>query len=265
MNRPDSGVLLLVALLAALGMVSAVNPSLDPAVRFGLAVLLVCLLPGYASTAVLFHGRSVDVPERAVLSVGLSLGSAVLGGLLLNLTPRGLTAVNWAALLGGSTILMCTVVLSARLLEAWRRPRAPEAVRRPGPASRRPGAAQVMPILLLVGSFAIVVGAVALAQAGVRDQPRDPFTELWLLPGAGQGQAVVGIRNAERTDLRGRLELTVDGAVVAEFAEIDLGPGETWERTVRVAGPVSPNPIIASLYREETPDAVFRLVRLWPS
>ena len=260
MNRSEFGKLILVGVLASAGMFSAATPSLDPAVRFGLAVLLVCVLPGYAATAILFHGRPVDVAERTALSLGLSLGIAVLGGLVLNLTPRGLTAATWAVLLGGSTIVMSTIALWARLREGLQRPR-------PQVAWRRQGATHVMPILLLVASLAIMVGAVTFAQAGVRDQPRDPFTELWLVPGPGpgQGEAVLGIRNFQGTDLRGRVEVTLGGAVVAEFADIDLGDGETWERTVRITSPTTPDPLVASLYREETPDVVFRLVRLWPS
>lgn len=84
--------LTLVAALAALASAFVlVWPLADLPLRAPVGLALVLFLPGYALVAALFPGRDgPGLPLRAALSVGLSLVTALLIGIVLNLSPWGL-------------------------------------------------------------------------------------------------------------------------------------------------------------------------------
>ncbi|HCI79328.1 MAG TPA: hypothetical protein DHW02_06535, partial [Ktedonobacter sp.] len=79
-----------------------------------LALPLVLVLPGYALTSALFPERAFPVSQRLVFSIALSLVTAVLGGLLIDVTPFGLQTDSWAGILGGITLCACVVTLIRR-------------------------------------------------------------------------------------------------------------------------------------------------------
>lgn len=248
--------LLLVGLLAAGGIVSALTPSLEGTVRFVLALLMVSVLPGYAATAVLFEHESLRTGTLVAMTLGLSLSIAAVGGVVLHLTPWGLVTETWAVLLGGSTLL-----LSAIALARWAsvRPRPP----RPAVSWSRPAAGSVMAVVLLGVSVAITAGAIGVAQSGVRAQPRDPFTELWLVPREFAGEVVLGVRNMEGTALRGRLTVTSGTETLADFPDLDLAPEVSFERTLRYDPEAAPDRIVARFFRDDAPDVAYRSVELW--
>src|SRR5919205_467104 len=68
---------------------------IDPSVlRPLLAVPLVLFLPGFALTVILFERERLGIPERLMLSVGLSVALTALVGLLLNWTRLGLWTMS---------------------------------------------------------------------------------------------------------------------------------------------------------------------------
>src|SRR5260370_189481 len=91
-------------IVAVLNVVWVLLHSSVPVVGIILALPLVLVLPGYTLTEVLFRKRSLNAPERLVLSLGLSLAIDVLSGLFLNVLLVGLQATSWAVLLGLLTV-----------------------------------------------------------------------------------------------------------------------------------------------------------------
>ena len=68
------------------GIVNTFLPYLDrvPVIRVILACLLVFFLPGFAWTLVIFYWRRINLIERAVLSIGISIASITLSVFALN-------------------------------------------------------------------------------------------------------------------------------------------------------------------------------------
>lgn len=86
-----SDLTLVAALTAVASAFVLVWPLADLPLRAPIGLALVLFLPGYALVAALFPGRDgPGLPLRAALSVGLSLVTALLIGLVLNLSPWGL-------------------------------------------------------------------------------------------------------------------------------------------------------------------------------
>src|SRR5487761_1406238 len=104
-----------------------------PGLREVAGLLLVLVFPGYALSALAVPAvpawfRQVNpLLWRGMWTVGLSLAAAVALGLLLNLTPDGLTRTSWA-------VSLAALTLAAAAAAAWRR-------RRRGPAGRLSGGA----------------------------------------------------------------------------------------------------------------------------
>lgn len=247
--------LLLVMAAAALALGLAFLPLGDSALRLVFGLPLALLLPGYALTAAAFPLRALSLPEQVLLSLGLSLALAALGGLLLNLTPWGLQAGTWALLLGGAT-------LGAGGLALWRQSRQALALpkRVPLGLSARQG--------FLLGLAALIaLGALGLARFGASQQATPGFTQLWILPAeaAGDNTVRLGISSHEAAAARYKLQIKAAGAVVGEWPSIALDPGGRWETTIALptsrerAGTVE-----ALLYRADDPDTVYRRGALAP-
>ena len=64
-----------------------------PVITVPLGILAVLAAPGMVLQQALFPGKTIGTAERVMLTLGLSVVVAVLGGLLLNLTDPGLTPV----------------------------------------------------------------------------------------------------------------------------------------------------------------------------
>ena len=87
-----------------------------PAIRAILGVLLVFFLPGFAWTYVLF--RRVNIIERLVLSIGLSIVLVTLSLIVLHVL-FGMSITGNNALL---TIIVITIIaVAVILLKRWRR------------------------------------------------------------------------------------------------------------------------------------------------
>jgi Protein of unknown function (DUF1616) len=234
-RNTDLAVTAAVTVAAALvtGLIAGGGPGIAW-LRVLAGVPLVLALPGYALTAFGLPGRSPrgfsPLLWRGLWTVGLSLAVAVLGGLVLNLTPAGLTRVSWAILLAGVTILALAVT-------AWLRTRS---LRTSSPRSSSPrsgrGWRPTRPTGVAAGyavaALALAGGATWLAVASGGWQQTPAFAQLWLVPGTTTtGTATLGVRSAYPDARAFRLVLK-NGTRQEGAWDFTLTPGQTWRRTI---------------------------------
>lgn len=241
------------ALIAPLSAGVAASPELPPVVRALSGVLVLLPLTGYSLTRALFRPLELHPAERVALALGLAASTAILGGFILHVSPLGLTAGSWAALLAGETLL---ALLIAALREAGTAREAVTQRQAPLPGtlatSRAPGGRRGLldpsQLALLATAAVLTVSAVLLARVGAAEQPYPGFTQLWLLPGE-DGTVTLGVRNEEGQRAAYELELIVDGRVQERPVRIDLPDGGQVERVERIISTAATVPVEARLFR----------------
>jgi uncharacterized membrane protein len=246
--------LIVAVIIAVLNVVWVLLHSSAPVVGIILALPLALVLPGYTLTEVLFRKRSLNAPERLVLSLGLSLAIDVLSGLFLNVLPVGLQATSWAVLLG-----LLTVVFS--LLAAY--------LRRGVPASG------TQPLRFRLSIYQGILFGLAISVAilsfvyidiGVIQQPHPGFTQLWMLPEVQAGKSCdirLGVRSFESTSVKYRITMTMNGVPAITWPSVVLAPQEEWDRLVPIPPTAAEQVYIEGrLYRLDKPAAVYREVHV---
>ena len=226
-----------------------------PVIRLLGALPLVFFLPGYALGAALLPRRFFGLPERVLLSLGLSLIIVALGGLVLYWLGASLQAGTWALALSGFTVC-------ASAIAWWRRSRS-HSTDEPLPklhfnVSRRDG--------LLVGlAMLVAIAAIGLARMPTPPKGVTGYTLLWMIP-AGDGNANdyrLGVNSNEFSAGSYRLQLMLDGQVLREWPALQLAPGESWEIQIELPSDrVGVGSVEAKLYRLDNPDVVYRQVKL---
>jgi uncharacterized membrane protein len=246
--------LIAVVTIAVLNVVWVLLHSSAPVVGIILAFPLALVLPGYTLTEVLFRKRSLNAPERLVLSLGLSLAIDVLSGLFLNVLPVGLQATSWAVLLG-----LLTVVFS--LLAVY--------LRRGVPASGTQPLRFRLSIYqgILFGlAISVAILSFVYIDVGVIQQPHPGFTQLWMLPEVQAGKSCdvrLGVRSFESTSVTYRITMTMNGAPVITWPSVVLAPQEEWDRLVPMPPTAAEEVYIeGQLYRLDKPAAVYREVHV---
>ena len=246
--------LIVITILAVLNVVFALLPIHNLVIGIALALPLVFISPGYALTEALFHKRSLDASHRFLLSLGLSLVTDVLCGLILNLLPAGFKAGSWATLLG-----LLTAVLS--LLATF--------LRKQEPANGRHPMRFHLPIYggVLFGlAISIAVASILYAYIGVQQQPHPGFTQFWMLPSVQTGKKCavrLGVNSFESTSVTYRIAMTINGTEVTSWPSILLAPQQEWNRVVSVTAATSVSVFIdARLYRLDKPGTLYREVRV---
>ncbi|MEA2623947.1 MAG: hypothetical protein QOH61_2857 [Chloroflexota bacterium] len=244
----------------------------------GIALLLV--LPGFGLQLALFPGPRLDRTERVVMSLGLSLCLAIVGGFLLNWSTSGLTAPSWGLLLGGVTALFAGVAwLRLSASAAGRAATAAAAgsgtsdeplakpVEAPGPpgpsfagldaqGARRP--IPMFQLAMLGAAVVFVLAALGVARFGLAEQPRPGYTELWLMEESSATAVRVGFANHEGATTTYHLTVTVDGQPLRQLTVPALANGEAWEQVLDVpqasigssTGPAGVPEVAAALFRE---------------
>lgn len=254
-----------VALVAAL--VSTAFGGQSNLVKAALGVPFVLFLPGYALAAVLLPDARTGLAERVAVSVGLSIAFAALGGLLLNFLPAGLTAASWRFLLLG-------VTLSAAGYALWRR----ETQRIPGPgrlvvrvsvreAALVTSAALLIGLALGLSALGISPTSAGAPSTGSASADTGAFTQMWAIPQqtgtSGDGQRViqVGLRNYEGASVTYRVTLEAGGNIFAEWPQVTIRNGESWQAQALVPGNLGNQDVTANAYREGDPTP-YRHVRV---
>jgi uncharacterized membrane protein len=241
----------------------------DTAFLAVLALPFVFVLPGYTFLAATFPKRAFGVMDIILYSIGGSLAIVILGGLLLNLTPFGLEARSWSALLGG-------FVICASIVAFVRQRRGTEPS---GESSERlafavRSLATVAPrAWLLYGlAAAITIGSIVANTISAKQQETaQGYTDLWILPAdsADQKRAVVlGVNNMQPTTMSYTLVVSVNGKEARRWETITLQPRQRWQATLALssgggASGGGGERVEAALYRSSAPSAPYRHVTLW--
>jgi hypothetical protein len=206
-----------------------------PGIRVVAGVFLVLVLPGYAlSTLVVpagsgWAGHVNPALWRGIWTAGLSLAVTVLGGLLLNLTPVGLTRMTWALSLSALTML-------AVAASAWQRHQRSQAVDRAPAAPAASGTPPRLRIVVAYGlaSLAITATAIGLAVASAGWQHSPGFAQLWRVPArstVASGEATLGVRSGYQGTERFHLVLRRGAHAIGTW-DFSLGAGRSWQRAV---------------------------------
>lgn len=222
-------------------------------VRVIAAVPLTLFLPGYAIAAVCFVPRELAPPKLWTLSVGISLMVLVLGALLLNVFPFGLTTLSWAVLLVLVIVACCWAAARRRGRPAQRQ------------STRLSGRPSPLGAGLVALAVVISIGALVLAQRPLSAGNAVGFTALWMLPANSQEQAVVvGVLSSEQDPTAYTLEVTQGRKGRPATYQVSLGPGE--EKTFEIPVPRRPGGkahVVASLYLANQPGHLYRRVTTW--
>jgi hypothetical protein len=242
---------------AAAAVLCALIAALVPVelIRVIAALPLTLYLPGFALIAASFDGEDLPPLKRATIEVGTSLILLVLGAFILNVFPFGLTTASWA-------LLLALLVVAGCAWAARRRGRAEAAERPSFAAIVRPTTRSVV----MVGA-AVLIGAasIALAQKPLPAKHVDGYTALWMLPTDAEEEAlVIGVQSNEQDTAAYRLRVSLGRESQARTYRVKLDPGE--ERIFKLEVPESSGGrtrAVASLYREDRPDRLFRRVTRW--
>jgi uncharacterized membrane protein len=223
---------------------------------FGLPLILV--IPGYALTALLWGRHQLGAPERAVLSIGISLALAALSALLLDWTPLGIGG-------GQQTLLLGLVALVAIVAVVLRDLRHRDDRRESGAGGApRPFASFKWRQAILLGvAVAIVASAVAYSAHSALRPRGTGFTQSWIhMQDAKAGVVDIGLENDELQAETYRLQLTVDKRPVNEWRDVRLEPGQQW--STKLSLPESRGQGVTELvvYRSDQPTTVYRKVQL---
>jgi hypothetical protein len=231
------------------GVTGAYVPVLS--VVCGIALTLV--IPGYALGAALFRPGTLGTLERLLISVGMSVALAVLGGLALNLLPVGLQTVSWSLLLGGVALLALLVALIRRHATPLE----------PLDLHLRP-----IQMALLGGALTLMLAAAIISILGAAAQYSGSAAQLWMLPGAvvnEQQTVTIGVDNLGATPLEGSLLVTLGGQVLETLPPLTLDSGAKWQSTLtlpRVSG-TSPVLLEVQLQGIGISTSLTRHVSLW--
>lgn len=184
-------------------------------VPLGLVAALIA--PGVALLA-LFARRELRGFPGVALVAAASLGTLVLGGLILNLLPWGLTPLSWA--IGLLVITLATSALAARSGFALFGGSLPTA---------RMSPATIVKVAVCVVLAGVTVGvAVTSQQAADRAQP---LTELWLTDVDHDSDVTVNLRNGEGGSRDYRVSVQVnDQDIVSQ--DVTVADGSTWSEPV---------------------------------
>ncbi|MFH1015401.1 MAG: DUF1616 domain-containing protein [Chloroflexota bacterium] len=232
--------LLLNAVTVLLVLAITLLPS--SALRFILGVPFLLFAPGYALIAALFpRKKQIDTIERIAYSLGFSVATVALIGLLLNYTP-------WGVRLYPVLISIAFFVLAMSVIAWYRWYRLPETERfqvtwrLPIPWKAEKGIDRTLSITL----FAVIVIALGTFLYGIlAPGVGEKFTEFYILGAEGKaadypkeltpGKAdsvTVGLINREQTTARYKVVVTLDGEKIGETGEVTLNHDEKWEQVV---------------------------------
>jgi len=223
--------------------------------RIVAALPLTLFLPGYAIVAVAFGSSELAPPKRLTLSVGVSLMVLVLGALVLNVFPFGIRTASWAVLLALVVVAACRgAALRRGRPQPRRKSRSPLAGYRPSWGA----------VAMLAAAVVLAGAALVLAQKPLSAKHAEGFTALWMLPTDSREDAVrVGVVSSEQDPASYRLTIEVGKSQSHDY-RVDLDPGEEESFEVEVPrAPGSRRHVVASLYREEKPQHLYRRVTRW--
>lgn len=213
-------------------------------------ILMVLFIPGYAIVSAALP--KVGSEKTLLLSLGLSISISAVGGLVLNLTPWGLTPTTRS--------LWLSVIALVGIILAWQQ-------RRTHPHDFDIGLPSLQQENIAIFGLAgfVLLGSVLIAYVSSK-QAETTFTQLWAIPlmtTESRYEIQIGIRNEEKQSEIYNLYIDEDGRRLEEWSEIPLELGGEWTTTVQLSDKPS-RPIRISLYRVNDLNNVYRWLRLSP-
>jgi hypothetical protein len=116
---------------------------------------------------------------------------------------------------------------------------------------------------MLALTVIMLVAAIQISLTAVANQPREGFSQLWILPASQTDHSRIrlGIRSGELSVTTYRLEVSVGGQLVHDWPSIVVQPNNQWETYYELpALPYTSDSVEARLYRLDAPDQVYRRV-----
>ena len=214
---------------------------------------LLLFAPGFALTLILFKRSDVGIPERLLLSLGLSVMLIALIALILNWTPWGLTRVSLGIVFLGLLVVEVAAIIFNR------RRRGNDLI---GPYHRptfSPRQWMLLSLAALVTFTAFYIARTPNAQRGF-----EGYTMLWIQPSDQPDVIRLGVNSNEFELTKYQIRFELDGAVYAG-PTLELEPGDNWEGTLRIPKePSADKPLKILLYRLDRPTEVYRHAVWWP-
>jgi hypothetical protein len=190
-----------------------------------LALVAILLAPGYLLLRTLYPRGGPQDAERITLILGCSLAVTVIVGLLLQLTPGGLTTASEIWGIGG-VLAVLAAAAAARSVAARRREQSSHSPRPSVLLLPRRAVPWVLFGLLGLAAYAIARGG---ANSVAR---RSAFTQLWLIPRDGRLQ--VGVSSFEHHETPFHVSVTAGHRSIAHF-KFTLDPGSTYTKEITVS------------------------------
>lgn len=236
------------AIVSLLLIVMIVSPTVP---RVLLSLSLVLFLPGLLITLLLFPGESLGIPERLLLSFGLSVAFVALGGLILNLTPWGLQASSlWIALLLSLAVGIAVLFYARRT--GWR-------VTIPNGINFNKRQWVLMVLAALMTILSIRIARTPAPQTGL-----EGYTLLSAQTADLPNTIRLGVKSEEFASAQYQIKYQYNG-MTQEGPTLNLNPGQSWEQVVPIpVEKLGGKSFTILLYRLDRPTEVYRHVIWWP-
>jgi uncharacterized membrane protein len=250
--------LLLIIIIALSNLTWALRQGHIHIIGLVLALPLIFLLPGYTFVEVLFHRRPVDSVRRLLLSFGVSIALDILGGLILNFFPGGLTKLSWAFYLSSFVIVLSLVALCLRgknsLNGLWLA------------QIRLDVRKHLVGELFICAALGIVLFSFIFSDYSALHQYRKGFTQLWMVQSEKPGQScsvLVGVDSFEFKQMKYHLIMRLNNAQPMLLPLVVLSPQKSWRIVVPINPPMNSSVVVGTrLYRADEPAHTYRDVHL---
>jgi uncharacterized membrane protein len=248
LSRPAWIAIAVVAILLLILLIISPN-----VLQIALSVPLVLFLPGFGLTLILFPWDSLGIPERLVLSVGLSIAFTALSGLILNLTPWGLQAKTlWIA------VILCIAIEIAVMF--FTRP----VGRTNAKTFLRSINFNMRQWIFISLAALITIMAIQMARTPTSPGGLAGYTLLSAQAGDTSDTIRLGVRSEEFKQTKYQIKYQYNG-ITHKGPMLALKPGETWEQVVPIPiKDLTGKSFTVLLYRLDNPTQVYRYVEWWP-
>jgi hypothetical protein len=192
------------------------------------ASLLIFVLPGLAVACA--NPVRVRVGERHAVAVAFGIAATILGTVAVAALGLRLDSTLWILLLMCVSLGSCVATFA--FFPEPRRERALNA-RLPRSTGRLPRAIRDLSLGALAACL-LAAAAVVTFTSNSDKIAREPFTQLWVMPSAGEsGTATVGLRNRESQSRHFTVTASGTEGEIKTWSDVELAPGETWSGRVR--------------------------------
>jgi hypothetical protein len=191
------------------------------------ASLLIFVLPGLAVACA--NPVRVRVGERHAVAVAFGIAATILGTVAVAALGVRLDSTLWVLLLMCVSLGACVATF---VLFPLRRPVAKVRARPPSSEDRLPRALRDLSLGAL--AVCLLAAAAVVTFTSNSDQvAREPFTQLWVTPSAGESDsATVGLRNRESQSRSFTVTALGREGEIKSWSGLELAPGETWSGRV---------------------------------